>query len=723
MRRSIIAFGILLAHVLQAQLSQAQNPLESVWSTVDSIYKTYAATHHVPGLVYGIVADGRLIHTGAFGHANIARNISATAQSVYRIASMTKSFTAMAILSLRDAGKLDLDDPVSKYIPEMTQIRPLTDDSPPITIRQLLSHSAGFPEDNPWGDRQLQRTDQELIDFIKNGVSLSNTPGLAYEYSNLGFALLGHIVSKVSGEPFEKYITRTILQPLGMIHTYWEYTDVTPTDLAHGYRWLNNDWKEEEMLHSGAYGAMGGMLTSIEDFSRYMLFHLSAWPPRDGSDKGIPIRRSSVREMQLPGKFSGFNTQARNSSGVLCPRISAYNFGLGWNKDCTGKEWIGHSGGLPGFGSNWAIIPEYGIGIVSFCNATYEGTGALNYRILDTLISLAGLKPRQLPASDILKKRQQQLMALLPDWKDAANSGIFSVNFFDDYLIDSLRKEAREIFAAAGRIIRVEEIKPENQLRGAFRIIGEKKDIEVRFTLSPENPALIQAYFIRLAADRPATISQALPGSPYTKYGLKPASLTDYRNQVASDPNQEIVSLDKFIPGIRLDIRYATSNNIMHRPVYHTAAAFLRLPAAKALKDIQQQLKPVGYGLKIYDGYRPYRVTVDFYEAYHDSNFVASPYTGSRHNRGCAVDLTLIDLRTGKELEMPTPYDAFTKEASATWSDVTGLARKNRKLLQDVMLQHGFVIYPSEWWHFDFAGWKAYPVMDIPFEELISGSH
>jgi len=228
----------------------------------------------------------------------------------------------------------------------------------------------------------------------------------------------------------------------------------------------------------------------------------------------------------------------------------------------------------------------------------------------------------------------------------------------------------------------------------------------VRFTLSPENPALIQAYFIQIVSSQ-------------NKYGLKTISfLPDYHQQVASDPNQEIVSLGKFIPGIRLDIRYATSNNIMHRPVYRMAAAFLRLLAAKALKDIQQQLKPMGYGLKIYDGYRPYRVTVDFYEAYHDSNFVASPYTGSRHNRGCAVDLTLIDLKTGKELEMPTPYDAFTKEASATWPGITGEARKNRKLLQDVMLQHGFVIYPSEWWHFDFGDWKKYPILNLTFEQL-----
>ena len=129
----------------------------------------------------------------------------------------------------------------------------------------------------------------------------------------------------------------------------------------------------------------------------------------------------------------------------------------------------------------------------------------------------------------------------------------------------------------------------------------------------------------------------------------------------------------------------------------------------------------MGYGLKVYDGYRPYQVTVTFYEAYHDTTFVASPYTGSRHNRGCAVDLTLIDLKTGKELFMPTPYDAFTKQASATWTDgLSAEALKNRKLLQDVMLRHGFVIYPSEWWHFDFAGWQNYPVTDISFEDLLA---
>ncbi len=204
------------------------------------------------------------------------------------------------------------------------------------------------------------------------------------------------------------------------------------------------------------------------------------------------------------------------------------------------------------------------------------------------------------------------------------------------------------------------------------------------------------------------------------KYGLKTiASPEEYHRLVSRDPQQELVELKKIIPGLTLDIRYATANNLMRRPMYGIADAFLRRPAAEALRDIGQELKPMGLGLKIYDGYRPYRVTVAFYEAYHDTAFVASPYTGSRHNRGCAVDLTLIDLKTGKELYMPTPYDAFTKQAAAAYGDLPDSALKNRKLLQDVMLRHGFIIYPDEWWHFDYAGWKNYPVMDIPYEVLL----
>lgn len=160
---------------------------------------------------------------------------------------------------------------------------------------------------------------------------------------------------------------------------------------------------------------------------------------------------------------------------------------MAWVQDCSHTIGIGHSGGLPGFGSNWKILPDYGIGFVSFANRTYAPTSNLNTKILDTLIALVNLKPRPLFVSNVLKQRQQELLSILPEWNKAEATGIFAENFFLDYFPISLKKEAESIFAKAGKIIKVGEMKPENNLRGAFMLEGENANIEISFTLSPEN--------------------------------------------------------------------------------------------------------------------------------------------------------------------------------------------------------------------------------------------
>ncbi|MDJ1504510.1 serine hydrolase domain-containing protein [Xanthocytophaga agilis] len=462
---------------------------------IEELYKGYAEKNNFPGFVFGVVVDGNLIYADYTGYTDLKKKTVVNTKSVFRIASMTKSFTAMAILKLRDKGKLNLDDPVSKYIPQFAKVQTLTKDSPPITIRHLLTHSAGFPEDNPWGDRQLADTDVELLQLVEGGITFSNAPGLQYEYSNLGFALLGNIITKVSGKPYQQYITETICKPLGMTSTYWEYTKVPADQLAHGYRRLNDQWQEEALLHDGSYGAMGGMLTSIEDFSRYMALHLQAWPPRDEADNGI-IKRSSLREMHQLGRINTLNAQYKYPSGRLCPTVSGYNFGLRWTKDCDNRVSVGHSGGLPGFGSNWSVLPDYGIGVVCFSNLTYAPTGAINVQVLDSLITLAELKPRKLPVSSILEKRKNEIIALLPDWKNAVNSGIFAENFFPDNPLEILQTQSAEIFANAGKVIKVRELMPENQLRGVFIMEGEKANIQVSFTLTPEKNPLIQEFHI-----------------------------------------------------------------------------------------------------------------------------------------------------------------------------------------------------------------------------------
>lgn len=209
-----------------------------------------------------------------------------------------------------------------------------------------------------------------------------------------------------------------------------------------------------------------------------------------------------------------------------------------------------------------------------------------------------------------------------------------------------------------------------------------------------------------------------LPSAAQYKYGLTPMTYSAYVESVKADPARELIDLEKYIPGIVLDIRYATTNNFTGEKIYDEARAYARKPVADALKRIQADLKEKGLGLKIFDGYRPYRATVKFYEVYGDTTYVASPYRGSRHNRGCAIDLTLIDLLTGKELKMPTGYDSFTKQAWPSTPVRDEEARKNRRLLIDAMEKHGFRVNSSEWWHFDFIGWKKFEVLDIDFAQL-----
>lgn len=469
--------------------------LRALLPEIERTYRQFALSNHIPGLAFGIVLDGELILSGAYGVAQIEQKTPATTHSLFRIASMSKSFTAMAILHLRDSNRLRLDDPAENFIPELKELTPLTKDAPKISIRDLLTHSAGFPEDNPWGDWQLEDKDSDLTDLIRTGLNFSNPPGVAYEYSNLGYSLLGRVVTRVSGLSCQKYINRHILAPLGMKKTHWEYTKVAPELLAHGYRWEEEQWKTEKLLHDGVFGPMGGMISSVDEFAHYIALHLNAWPPRDHADPG-PLRRASLREMHQPGRFGGF-TQTRKTNGLPCPIVSGYAFGLGWTRDCDQQIALGHSGGLPGFGSNWRILPDYGIGIVTLANRTYAPASAINTTILNLILEKTKLQPRGLPPSAILQQRKNELVKFLPDWANATNSPVFAENFFGDQSAELRRRSTQALFKQAGEIQRIGDLNPQNNLRGTFLIQGSRTNLEIYFTLTPENPPRIQEFKAR----------------------------------------------------------------------------------------------------------------------------------------------------------------------------------------------------------------------------------
>ncbi len=179
----------------------------------------------------------------------------------------------------------------------------------------------------------------------------------------------------------------------------------------------------------------------------------------------------------------------------------------------------------------------------------------------------------------------------------------------------------------------------------------------------------------------------------------------------------ELVKLDRTI---KLDIRYATSNNFLGRPVYKEARAFLQRPAAEALSRANKVLRKNGYGLIIHDGYRPWSVTKIFWDATpaDKKEFVADPAQGSRHNRGCAVDLSLFDLKTGKEVVMPSGYDEMTERSHINYTGGTDEQRRLRDMLRTAMEPEGFAVYEPEWWHYDYKDWKEYPILNTGFSEI-----
>lgn len=215
-------------------------------------------------------------------------------------------------------------------------------------------------------------------------------------------------------------------------------------------------------------------------------------------------------------------------------------------------------------------------------------------------------------------------------------------------------------------------------------------------------------------------LAAALANAQHYKYidSNKVSAPAKYRAEVKTNPDKKLVEIKKIIPQIQLDIRYATTNNFTHHKMYNQARAFARMPVVTALKGVEDELRTKGLGLKIYDAYRPYAVTAHFYEVTPDTNFLADPRKGSKHNRGCAIDLSLINLKTGKELDMPTGFDSFSKKAAANYPDLPKAEIANRELLKSVMQKHGFHVIGTEWWHYDYNGWQNYELLDVPFEDL-----
>ncbi len=466
------------------------------YATADQIIDDYRLDAHLPGIVYGVVDNGRLVHVGTFGVQDIESARPVTADTLFRVASMTKAFTALTILKLRDEGLLRLDALAAEYVPEMRNWEYPTDDSPQIRVRDLLNHTGGFVTDDPWGDRQTPLPEDDFTQLIRDGVPFTNVPEMRYEYSNLGYAILGRIITNVSRQPYAATITQALLKPLGMNASGFVAEDAPPDQRALGYRWEDDGWRLEPTLGPGAFGAMGGLQTNANDYSRWVTFLLSAWPPRDGVDNG-PVRRATVRELVQGSNFPRLRDRAARTGTAISRQSATYGMGMQVAIDDDLGLTVSHSGGYPGYGSHVLLLPDRGIGIFAFANRTYAGPSVA---VWDAAVALnkAGLlgKERELQISAGLETAYRSAGAMYNAGDVAVAREQLAMNFLLDRDAEARSRELAKLKAETGECETIAPITPTGALSGDFTWRCDHGRIKGSLTLAPTRPALIQEWLL-----------------------------------------------------------------------------------------------------------------------------------------------------------------------------------------------------------------------------------
>ncbi len=449
---------------------------------IDAASAAFAQAHKLPGLVVGIVDQGRLVHVAALGLADREAGRPVERDTAFRIASMTKNMTALAILALRDSGKVVLDAPLAEYVPQFAKVKPATTDSKPVTVRDLLCHVAGFVTDDPWGDRALGMTPAALDELIATGTLFARAPGLAYDYSNLGYALLGRVLTNVSGEPYQDYVRGLFFAPLGMPRTTFDAIAAARGDYAFGYRLDGKAWSRERIEPDGEVGAMGGLVTTAPDYARWVAFLLSAWPARDDPEAG-PVRRASVREIAL---YHAPPFQSDLSE--LQP--SAYGYGLMNVIDRRLGRFLHHPGGLPGYGSHMLMLPERGWGVFAFANRTYAPVSKLTPRLAQIMLDAMPKRPVVAP-SQALKRAVDAVVRAYASGRIEDISKACAPNFLLDMPPRLRNAQLAHLKKRLGEGA-LHAIEPTHDLAGSFALACARGRLKVTVLLSPDGQPGIQ---------------------------------------------------------------------------------------------------------------------------------------------------------------------------------------------------------------------------------------
>ena len=467
-----------------------------MFQDLDAIYARFQQAENIPGLVYGLVQGGKLVHVKGLGVTALESKAPVLPETFFRIASMTKCVTSLAVLLLRDRGKLSLDATLDSLVPSFAKLRLPTADSRPITLRDLLTHQAGFVTDDPWGDRLLAQPLDEFNQMLEAGMHFARSPRIDFEYSNLGYTLLGRVIEAASGENYTRFVTREILRSIGMERSTFEIDDLPAGALALGYRHHDGTWSAAKLEHDGAFGAMAGIVTNAVEYARFVAFLIDAWPPRDDAETG-PVSRASRRELAVLHSGPRAPTFRKHKDSQIAT-ASAYGYGLVNSVESELGRTLHHRGGLPGYGSHFLFSPETGIGIFSFANRTYA---AMNEPNVDAATALkeAGLwKAPAVPVSTQLAPAVEAVSRIYRAGRIAEAEALLAINFLLDRPAEEWDRHLAKLNEQVGELRHIDAA-PIHALVAQLTLTCERGTLRGELILTGERNPRIQALLLEVA--------------------------------------------------------------------------------------------------------------------------------------------------------------------------------------------------------------------------------
>ncbi len=729
---------------------------------------------NLPALSIALVDDQDIVWARGFGYADTQQRKPASAATVYRVGSVSKLFTDVAIMQLVEKQKLDLDADIRNFLPEFA---PENSFDVRITLRQLMAHRSGLVREPPVGS-YFDPAAPSLAEVVAslNNTELVYEPGTRTKYSNAAITVLGRILEKIAGRPFEAYIQEAVLAPLGMRSSAFARTPEIAENLARAWMWTYDGRTFPAPEFEYGIGPAANLYAPVTDLAAFvkMLFN-------DGKNAaGQPLLKSETLQAMWQVQFM--------------PESSPEGWGLGFYVSrYRGHKRIGHVGAVHGFATELIALPELKLGVVAATTA--DVANAVLRRIslyaFDLMLALRNGQP--LPEAEKTRPVEPWLAKKL-DGKFATKNTLIELEedygrlflwsgtqrnelrlYEDTLIVDDRLGWQPKIYVRDENLINIEghmyrrfpDRRPP-QIKEEFRgLIGEYGwDHNTLYILEKRTHlyALIEWFYLyplrRLEKDVYAFPDYGLyhgekvifhrdqegrateviaagirfarretgpeQGQTFTIVPQRPVEELRRMAMQAEPPKTkglftpELVDLATIDPTIKFDIRYAGTNNFMQTQFYRTPRAYMQRAAAEALGRVADRLRRMGFGLLVYDAYRPWYVTKMFWDATPDSlkHFVADPQKGSVHNRGAAVDLTLYDLKTGKPVEMVSGYDEFSPRAYPRYPGGTDRQRWYRKVLRRMMEAEGFHVYEWEWWHFNYRDAQQYPIMNVSFEDL-----